>query len=76
MNPEGIVLPLVGMSGGAALMIIGSSQLSAAWLAPGLSSKDRTRLGWVAVGLVGLGTVLEAVAAYELARVRKVEATA
>lgn len=62
-----IWLPLLGMAGGAALMTIGGAQLSAAWLAEDISKEDRTKIGWVAVGMVALGTTLEAVSSYELA---------
>jgi hypothetical protein len=70
---NGLALPLVAMSAGAALMVIGSSQLSAAWLARDIAPKDRKTLGWVGVGIVALGTTLEAVASYELARARRVD---
>jgi len=68
---NGLALPLLGMSAGAALMVIGSSQLSAAWLARDIPTEDRKTLGWVGVGIVALGTTLEAVAGYELARARR-----
>lgn len=64
------VLALLGMAGGAALLVVGSSQLSAAWLSPAsaMPDKERATVAWVAVGLVGLGTVLEALSTYELQR--------
>lgn len=64
------ILPFVGLAGGAALLVVGSSQLSAVWLAPpgAIAPRDRSSIAAVAIGLVGLGTVLEALATYELQR--------
>lgn len=63
-----IAFPLMGMAGGSALMIVGSSSLTAVWLDRAGDQKARFRNGAVAVLLVGLGTALNALATREFAR--------
>lgn len=50
------------------MMVVGSSQVSAAWLARDLVPRDRWTMGLVAAGFVGLGTVLQILATQELGR--------
>lgn len=65
---QGLALPLVGMAAGSMLMIVGSSSLTATWLSRELPSSERWKHGLVAVGLVGLGTALNALASAQFAR--------
>lgn len=68
MNGRSLFLPLLGMAGGSALMIVGSSSLTATWLDRTADEKIRIRNGAVAVVLVGLGTALQALSSAEFAR--------
>lgn len=61
-------LPVIGLAAGTTMMMVGSSQVSAAWLARDLSPRDRWTMGLVAASFVGLGTVLQILASRELAQ--------
>ena len=70
---QGMALPIVGLSAGAALMLIGSNQLSAAWTASEeqIPRRNRTQVGVTGAGMILLGTALNAMSAYELERARR-----
>lgn len=61
-------LPIAAAVAGTTMMVVGSSQVSAAWLARDLAPRDRWTMGIVAAGFVGLGTVLQILATQELGR--------
>lgn len=61
-------LPIVAVAAGTTMMVVGSSQVSAAWLARDIPERDRWTMGVIAAGFVGIGTVLQILASQELAK--------
>lgn len=49
------------------MMVLGSSQLTAAWFATDIPKSDKWKHGLFAGGFVALGTILQALSSYELA---------
>lgn len=60
-------LPLVGLAAGTTMMVVGSSQVSAAWMARDIPARDRWTMGLLASAFVGLGVALQVLASRELA---------
>ena len=65
---ESLALPLVTMSAGAALLVVGGTQLAAVVVAkPGqFAPGEQLRLGAVAAALLALGTAAEVFGSIEL----------
>lgn len=61
-------LPLLGLAGGTTLMVLGSSQLSAVWMAKDWPKAECRTIGAIAGGMILLGTVLQALSSYELGK--------